>query len=223
MNIIDGFPIAIMHHLFGCSFNDLNKRLLNDIDSEIASKQQIERTIERTGGREIIQTPTLLETKYQSFKELSTNICLIVQPFFKQIGVIETNITAVDFWANVNESVSGFHMPHSHTGKSIYTGVYFPTTGFLNNVEIEENFNQPIIKSESNPAASSLVLLDPLEFVKTTTITNKVLRYPYFGNPICFQPQKSLMVMFPNYLPHMTIPNKNNNLKRISIAFNVSV
>ena len=219
MNIINGFPIAIMHHLFGCSFNDLNKRLINDIDSEIASKQ----TIERTGGKEIIQTAAFLETKYQSFKELSNNICLIVQPFFKQIGVMETNITVIDFWANVNESVAGFHMPHSHTGKSIYTGVYFPTTGFIDKVEIEEKFNQPIIKSESNPPPSSLVLLDPLEFVKTTTITNKVLRYPYFGNPICFQPQKSLMVMFPNYLPHMTIPNKNNNLKRISIGFNVGI
>jgi hypothetical protein len=225
MNIIEGFPIAIYHHLFGCSLNDLNKKLLDDIFIEISDPNI---KIERTGGKEIVQTAPLLETKYESFQQLSNHIVQVTYPFFKKIGILETSIGAVDFWANVNESVSGFHMPHSHTGsghsgKIIYTGVYFPTTGFINNNEIEEKFNQPVIKSESNPSDSSLVLLDPLEFVKTTTITNRVLRYPYFGNPICFQPQKSLLVMFPNYLPHMTIPNKNNSFKRISIAFNILI
>lgn len=222
MNIVEAFPIAIFHHLFGCSFNDLNKTLLDDIASETSSSAGM-KSVERTGGKEIVQTDSFLEKKYQSFNTLSNNIALVALPFFKRIGIMEPSVRVVDFWANVNESVTGFHMPHSHTGKSIYTGVYFPTSGFVDGIEIEEKFNSPIIKSESNPAAASLVLLDPLEFVKTTTITGNVLRYPYFGNPICFQPQKSLLVMFPNYLPHMTIPNKINNLKRVSIAFNISI
>lgn len=221
MNIIKGFPIAICYQLLGCSYNNLNQQLVADIVSET----ELGKVTKRTGGDDILQTNAGLEKKYDSFKQLSIVINNIASSFLHNIGVKEDRVTAIDFWGNINQSVSGFHMPHSHTSgnKNIYTGVYYPTSGFVDGLEIEEKFNQPIIKSESNAAAGSLVLLDPLEFVKTTTITNNVLRYPFFGNPIVFSPQRSLLILFPNYLPHMTIPNKVSNFKRISIAFNISI
>lgn len=221
MNIIKAFPIAISYCLLGRELNQLNISLVNDIEKELSSHS----SIERTGGKDVMQTKTNLEDKFDSFSQLSKIITLHASLTLEKIGVKENKVAAIDFWGNINQSVSGFHMPHSHTCglHNIYTGVYYPSSGFLNGNEIEEKFNEPVVKSESNAAAGSLVLLDPLEFVKTTTINNNVSRYPFFGNPIVFTPQKSLLILFPNYLPHMTIPNKVSNFKRISIAFNVSI
>lgn len=225
MNLIECFPIPVFYRLLGSLFNDLNDCLVSDIELEVASGK----LANRSGGNSISQTTLGLETRHTSFNKLRDVILSLSNECLTTIGVKNSIANVHGFWGNINQSDTGFHMPHSHVAgnHNVLVGVYYPTSGFVKKdgvwVEIEESFQQPVIKSESNPAAGSLALLDPLEFVKTVFTSSNVSRYPYFGNPICFKPQKSLLIVFPTYLPHMTIPNNRNDFKRVSISFSVSI
>jgi len=199
---------------------NLNKRLIEDIFVEYDKNDQ-----EQRSGVNVYQTRTGLEQKYDSFNLLSQKIEEFVHDFLKHSGV-EDDFSVKDLWANINSDSCAFHMPHSHGVRdSIMTGVYFPTSGFFGN-DYSNEINKsdvPIVSSRTQPNPGDLVLLDPIENIKTAIATSKTKKYPFFGNPICITPIAGSIVVFPSYLSHMVSPTRKSNFTRISIAYNVCI
>jgi len=218
-NDISAFAIPIRYGML--NVNDLNKKLIEDIFLELNNNGN-----EKRSGVGVYQTKSGLEKKYESFKTLSEKIKYFLLDFMKNVKVYD-EFFIKDVWGNINNDPFAFHMPHSHgiNNSCIFTGVYFPTSGYLDNDISKEcnNSKSPIITSKTQPNPGDLVLLDPNENIKTAIATKKTEKYPFFGNPICITPIKNTIVVFPSYLNHMVTPSKKENYTRISIAYNVSV
>ena len=221
MQIYDAFPIPVCVTTLGESMRDLNKQLISD------QKQEIDTNTMRRSGVNVKQTETKLDKKYESYNLLSKRIDHYCYNFIKNICPNITNAKSSAYFGNINDDKMAFHMPHSHSFDGFtFTGVYFPSSGFRNNVAIsdQQNLDEPIsLSSSTQPPDGSLVILDPLEYVKTGLAPEGAPKYPYFGNPICVVPKESTLIMFPSYLPHMVTPTREDNFVRISIAFNVTV
>jgi len=219
---LDSFAIPISIGTFGESSRELNTQIC--LDSERAFNEV---EVEERTGVGIEQTISGLEKHYDSFKTLADIITEYSRPLIGETGTLNTDINAEFFWANRNTNRSAFHMPHSHQLDGyMWTGVYFPTSGWRDGNPISENqdLNKITkITSKTQPSPGDLTILDPLQFVKTGTATKKTNRYPYWGNPICIPPKEGTIVMFPTYLPHLVTPTEEDNFKRLSIAFYVRV
>lgn len=220
---INAFAIPIVCGCFGEQSRKLNKQLLDDIFHCIENSD-----LEKRSGIGVKQTLLGLETFYTSFELLSGLISNYSEKYITSTGVKLKNSPLVkDFWANVNNDSSAFHMPHSHSVKSsLFTGVYFPSSGIQNDIHVSDtqNLDEEIkLVSKTQPNPGDLVLLDPLENIKTAIASDNIEKYPYFGNPICIEPKESTIVIFPSYLMHMVTPTKKENFTRISIAFNIGV
>ena len=193
---LDAFPIPMFLFDIGAPATELNEALLCDLERELRVDTQT-----RTGVN-ADQSPAGLESKYQSFSALRD----ILGQASSQL--LERKCTAEHLWGNTITQPHGFHMPHSHRiGNYMWNGVYFPMT-----------LDGPALHSSSQPPEGSLVLLDPLEFVKSGVADEDTDRYPYWGNPICITPKAGTMVLFPVYLPHMVTPIGQHD-SRTSIAF----
>lgn len=218
-NDISAFAIPIRYGMLNA--NDLNKQLIEDIFLELNNNGN-----EKRSGVGVFQTKSGLEKKYDSFKILSEKIKHFLLDFIKNVKVHDEFVVG-GIWGNVNNDSFAFHMPHSHgiNNSCIFTGVYFPTSGYFDNDKLKEYNNSkfPIVTSKTQPNPGDLVLLDPNENIKTAISTRKTEKYPFFGNPICITPVKNTIVVFPSYLNHMVTPTKKENYTRISIAYNVSI
>lgn len=193
---LDAFPIPLFVFDIGAPATELNDALLCDLERELGSDTQT-----RTGV-DASQSYAGLESKYQSFSALQD----ILGDVSSQL--LERECKAEHLWGNTLTEPHGFHMPHSHRiGNYMWNGVYFPMS-----------LDGPAIQSSSHPPAGSLVLLDPLEFVKSGVADESTDRYPYWGNPICITPKAGTMVLFPVYLPHMVTP-LGVRKQRASVAF----
>ena len=227
MNItrIDAFSIPIFFATFGEVSRTLNKALVDDIFKDMDS-----RPTEMRSGIDIFQTKTDMESRYDSFNELKTIMDKALKFMAKSIGMPNGTTNTHSFWGNVCESSYGFNMPHSHLVGSLFSGVYFPSSGIefkdgeYVSVSDEQNLDTPVeIKSTSTPDPGGLILLDPLEFCKSALVDNNCERYPYWGLPYNITPKEGTLVVFPNYLPHMVAPTRKENFTRVSIAFNISM
>lgn len=219
MNIqcIEAFPVPILYTNLGSNISKLNDDLISSLSQEVSN------SVEQRTGVDILQTKPGLEKKYDCFQKLASAIESFSNVSIKSLG-FHNDVVCHQMWGNVSNTGNGFNMPHSHlaSDNNVFTGVYFPTDGIVDNVKIQSKFNTNV-NSESQPQPGSLVILDPLEATKTLLITNKTERYPFFGNPICFHPSEGLLVIFPSYVYHMTVPTKKDNFTRISIAFNLKI
>ena len=219
---MSAFAIPINYGSLGEGMREINKSLTEDILHYMNIKDTQPRS-----GVGVKQTHLGLEHSYTSFEMLGTIISDYLAHYVKWAGVHTENIKVKEFWGNVNTDASAFHMPHSHGLRTaMFTGVYFPSSGIHNGIHLSESQNlddDPEIISRTQPNPGDLVLLDPLEFVKTSMVTGTTDKYPFFGNPICVPPRESTLIVFPSYLSHMVTPTKKENFTRISIAFNVEV
>lgn len=219
---ICAFAVPINYGSLGEDTRELNKVLVQDIFHYMENENTQARS-----GVGVKQTHLGLEHSYTSFETLGSVISKYMSHFVKWSGVHTENIKVKEFWGNVNKDPSAFHMPHSHGLRTaMFTGVYFPSSGIENGVNISDSQNlndDPEIISLTQPNPGDLVLLDPLEFVKTSMVTPRTDKFPFFGNPICVPPRESTLIIFPSYLSHMVTPTKKENFTRISIAFNVEV
>lgn len=220
---INAFAIPVACASFGEQARSLNKRLMDDIFHCIENGG-----LEKRSGVGVKQTTLELENIYSSFELLGSFISKYSENYVNWAGVKSGTPPVVnDFWANVNDDPSAFHMPHSHSvKKAVFTGVYFPSSGILDGVHISESQNldeELHLTSKTQPNPGDLVLLDPNENIKTAIATDNVEKYPYFGNPLCFEPRESTIVIFPSYLMHMVTPTKKENFTRVSIAFNLEI
>lgn len=219
---LNAFAIPITYGTFGEQSRELNHILIQDIYDDLSKSI--------SSGRSAIkvkQTNYRLEDRYHSFHLLSEIIQEFALPYIRWAGIKKENIKVYDFWANLNQDASAFHMPHSHSlHAGIFTGVYFPSSGIENEINLSDNQNldqNPELMSSSVPTPGSLVLLDPNENIKSSIATKLTEKYPYFGNPLCISPKEGTIILFPSYISHLVTPTENSKLTRISIAFNIKV
>lgn len=216
-NFLDLFPVPVSIGSLGEGSREFNKALLDEIKTIFKAEKTEQRT-----GIGVFQTAGGLEEKYEMFKVLQGVISSSAVEILNKTGTTSSEIIAENFWVNVNNSSSGYNMPHGHMFSHMWTGVYFPTSGF-SDTEIfsdKENLDEPAeLSSSSVPPPGSLVLLDPHEATKSGIALRNTSRYPYWGNPVCVAPKEGTMVLFPTYLPHMVTPTGKDNFTRISIAF----
>lgn len=219
---MSAFAIPICYGSFGEDSRNLNKQIVEDIDHYINNYD-----FEKRSGVDVKQSFLGLENIYNSFDILGNLISKYVEKYVEWSGVNTENIIVNNFWANVNTDPYAFHMPHSHDiRKATFSGVYFPSSGILNEISISDTQDlnkDPDVCSKTQPNSGDLVLLDPIEFVKTSIANKNISKYPFFGNPICITPREATIVIFPSYLSHMVTPTKKENFKRISVAFNIEI
>lgn len=177
---LDAFPIPLYILNIADQTKDMNRGLVKEIEENKTHQQ-------RTGVG-VNQTRAGMEEHHFFFMQLQSTVNDVASQ------MLGRQVYSESFWANSTEN--GYHMPHSHRiGDYMWNGVYFPcgeTDWFY--------------ESSSTPRAGSLVLLDPLEFVKSGVADIETPRYPYWGNPICIAPKEGTLVLFPVYLPHMVTP-----------------
>lgn len=220
----DAFSIPIFYGTLGEQSRSLNKELVHDILKDVKNN-----TAQKRSGVDIHQTFTGLENQYKSFNELKQAIDQILLSFPVSIGADSYKASSVHYWANVDNSSYGFNMPHSHGAGYVFSIVYFPSSGIVNegkekeeHISSKQNLDVGVsIGSASHPGPGNLVLLDPIEFCKSAVVPGDVKRFPYWGLPLCITPKEGTLIMFPSYLPHMVTPTKNDTLTRISVACNI--
>lgn len=231
------FPTFVSFGTLGNKTKELNKQLVSDIWKDINSNP----LPPQTSGHGDMATSTSLENKYDSFKSLAEHIAHWAEPAIKEAGFYFEEVRCKGLQAKVIKDPAGYHMPHSHDGSNYWTGVYYPSSGILNGEWLEDDIDldntMPLVESLSLPKPGSIVLLDPIECVKVSSLReaafnmsfgpnqNKKLvdRYPNHGHPIAMVPRQSGIVMFPTFLPHMVTPHRNNNLERHAIPFHIEI
>lgn len=221
------FPVPVTMANFGEDAKDLNESLIADSFSEKAMHPIP--IIRSATGPSAWQSASDLEERYESFallRENIKNVLYSVMPGygFAYDGNYDDIFECKMFWANILSEESSFMMPHIRgTGNTVFSGVYFPTSGLTPQHEDyhqDEDYEDVEIRASSTPRPGDLVLFDPAAVEKRQPIPNFVVRYPYYGSEICIKPKKSHLIVFPNYLSHMVTPIPKDFV-RLSISFSL--
>ncbi len=205
------FPIPITYGSLGNDSRELNSVLVEHVKADVAIKSEIR------SGVGVQQTVTGMEHKYPGIQVLKKAMDVAANEMFRFTGVNAVADTG-QYWGNYNPgNPSAFHMPHSHSmsGDTIFSGVYFP-------MGKDPDDDLPQLMSESNPKPGSLVMIDPVHFIKYSVAPPNTNRYPFFGLPISMEPQQGMFILFPSYLSHMVVPMTTTE-ERMSIAFAIKV
>lgn len=205
------FPIPISVCNFGENFHDLNTRLVKDTLIEIAN-DPLGEDHSNLGGW---HSKTNLETKYDSYRELSSVLTQCGNMYCKQHGY-QQGLVCSDLWANMNGS-GDLNFMHHH-GTTALSGVYYPVESIVNG-DLKFNYTQenPIKAGTwDNKNGGSLVFQDPSYGMKTHLLKDK--SSPYNVDFYHVYPTSSVLVLFPTYLLHMVLPFKEDKV-RMSISF----
>jgi hypothetical protein len=223
---LDLFAIPISIINLGEDSRKINADILEQIilikDNEIS---------QRRTGVGVWQSSVGIEEKYSFFSTLSNYFFSQSLSYLNKVGLtgdIASYMKCENFWINYNNSPYAYHPPHIHgTGNTMFSGVYYPSSGILNDEHISknQNLNDPIeIISSGQPKPGSLVFLDPVSALKSQVYPNgKLNKYPYYGLEICITPREGTLVLFPHYLQHLVTPTETTGLIRMSIAFNINI
>jgi hypothetical protein len=224
---LDLFAVPISVINLGEQSRLFNQNVLMQIDQIRKDEQSQLRT-----GVGVWQSSPNLEKRYPwinvSLPEYFFSLSL---DYIKKAGLtgdISSYMKCEDFWINYNESPYAYHAPHIHgKGDTMFSGVYYPSSGILNGEHISEkqNLNAPVeIISSGQPKPGSLVLLDPASAIKSQVHPGEKLnRYPYYGLEICITPREGVLVLFPHYLQHLVTPTETPGFIRTSVAFNINI
>lgn len=227
------FPTVLSFGMLGNKTKELNRKLVQDIWYDIENSP---RPANRSGVNDI-STSHGLERKYDSFRELSLLIQEWAKPSIAKAGFRIQDVIVDSLVGKVYKDPTAYSMPHSHSTRTYWTGVYYPTFGIINgqwqNEDADLDQELPQIESLSNPRPGSIVFLDPIECIKTSSLGDAayanlngrtlVDRYPNHGHPICMVPSESAITLFPTFLPHMVTPHRNPDLERYAIPFYVDM
>lgn len=205
------FPIPISVCNFGKYFHDLNINLVEDTLEEKNKDIEGEDHSNMWGWH----SKTDLETKYESYKNLSTVLTKYGNLYCKQHGY-KTGLVCTDLWSNINRS-GDLNFIHHH-GTSALAGVYYPIESI---VDDNWNFNYTTenpIKGGTwdNQNGGSLVFQDPSYGMKVHLLKDEAS--PYNVDFYHIYPTSSVLVLFPTYLLHMVLPFKEDKV-RLSISF----
>lgn len=103
----------------------------------------------------------------------------------------------------------------------IATGVYFPASLIQNGKSREEdldNFDPAQIFAETG-VGGELIIYDPSYAIKRQLI--KPQGSPYYDGLKQISPRESLLIVFPQYLPHSVDPLLKDDIERYSISYTV--
>ena len=169
------------------------------------------------------QSESGLERKYASFLELQKHIEACAATYLVHINYTETgSVKCAGLWANCMSGGGAHSMYHIHgSGAVIATGVYYPAALMKDRESKQEDlddFNPQSIFTETG-VGGELVIYDPGYIVK-----RQVIKPPgshYYEALKTIAPRESLLILFPQYLPHSVEPLLDNQLKRYSISFTI--
>ena len=225
---LDIFPVPITVINLGENSREMNKILMNELEEEM--KDNYDAPL-RTGVG-VWQSNFGLEKRRETFANLAEMFLDLSIPTLTRagfLGDLKSYMVCDDFWGNINDSPSAFNSPHIHGhGFTIFSGVYYPTSGILNGEEVSKKQDLDImttIRSATRPEPGDLVLMDPSYAVKNQVFPFKIQnnRYPYYGLEYCITPREGTLVLFPNYLMHYVAPTEKENFRRVSIAFSINL
>lgn len=214
-------PVAYIN--YGNEFKDLNKDLIRDIYDEKKNYTQANRS-----GVGVWQSSLGIESRYESFNILRSNIDVGIKTWLPQIGYhgidVNNKFVCRSLWANMMTEPGAFHLPHIHgSGQTVFSGVYWPTSGLnekgkplFPEEKINEAEEDVFAQKKLNPG--DLVFYDPAFAVKRQIIPKGVQDHEFYGGSIVVRPRESKLVIFPNYLTHMVVPFTKKQT-RISISF----
>jgi hypothetical protein len=227
------FPTPVSFGMLGNKTKELNKKLVEDIWFDIENSPPAR----KRAGVNDISTSSSMERRYHSFLELSKIIEEWAKPSIAKAGFHVKDVKVYNLCGKVYQDPTSYSMPHSHSAQSYWTGVYYPTYGIIDkkwqNEDADLDAILPMVESLSNPKPGSIVLLDPVECIKVSSLgeaafkdingRNVVDRYPNHGHPICMVPQESAIVLMPTFLPHMVTPHRNPKLERYAIPYTLDM
>lgn len=205
------FPIPISVCNFGKKFHELNLDLVRDALNEREQDPSGEDHSNFGGWH----SKTNLETKYQSYKTLSSVLTEYGNLYCKQHGYLQ-GLVCSDLWANFNGS-GDMNFMHHH-GTTALSGVYYPIES-INGENWKFNYtSENPIKSGTwdNNKGGSLVFQDPSYGMKVHL--PKDHSSPYNVDFYHVYPTSSVLVLFPTYLLHMVLPFREDKV-RMSISF----
>lgn len=219
INCADLFPVPLVIDNFGESARELNRRLLDDIHIEMEQG-------DASDSRSFIsawQSASGLERKYASFVELKKHIEACAATYLAHIKYADVlSVKCAGLWANCISGTGGHSMYHIHgSGAVIATGVYYPVSlikdGESNKEDLDDFSPQTIFRNTG--VGGELIIYDPNYVIKRQVIKPSGSHYYEALKEI--SPRESLLVMFPQYLPHSVEPLLNDQLRRYSISFTI--
>lgn len=217
------FPIPVGIKNLGEESRELNKQIIK----EIYKLKEIENSKTRS-GKNLFQTGADLHTRSDFFNELCGVFFNHMKPYLESVGINDPDINCeIDgLWFNYNNSPHAFHIPHIHgSGKTLFSGVYYPSSGILDGKELsdDQNLNENVnFETKVDIKPGSIVLLDPSFVAKTTVLADFIKRKPYYLQQVCLEPKAGTLLLFPAYLPHYVVPTQKENLERFSLVFSVN-
>ena len=216
------FPSPLGYVNFGEANRDLNKRLIEDIETEMMQSEGKKRTFKK--NEMSWQSFPKMERKYSSFEELQLYISDSAKPILHESGVSYETAYAhrtEGLWANVILGAGGYSRPHIHGhGRTLWSGVYYPKG--LQDVENLDDFNEDdyILLGYQPNNDGALVIFDNARVEKGLVLTEFDSR-EFYGSEIMVKPRESLLILFPVWLMHMVTPLTTNE-KRYSISFAIN-
>lgn len=205
------FPIPIGVANFGQKNHELNIQLVEDALLERQKDPEGEDHSNMGGWHSKVN----LETKYDSYKELSKILTEHGNQYCKLHGY-KSGIVCSDLWANINQS-GDLNFLHHH-GTTALAGVYYPIESIMDGNWNFNYTNQNPIKAGTwnNQDGGSLVFQDPAYGKKVHLLTDKPSAFNIDFYHV--YPTASVLILFPTYLLHMVLPFKEDKT-RLSISF----
>ncbi len=136
------FGIDFHSKNFGDSHQELNKRLIQDIDTDMSFNKSLERSFAKNNCS--WQSAENLNKRYDSFYELG------------EIIKEHSGYDKINIWANVILKPGGFSRPHTHGPYTNLTGVYYP-----HDLYDDYDDNEDVVIDGWNKDEGVLVLFDP--------------------------------------------------------------
>ena len=208
---------------FGTENSELNKQLINDIETERELDTGKDRTFKYYDAS--WQSFSIMESKYESFETLREQIQYSLKPIMKHSGFeqeVVDNCKVENLWANLIFDAGGYSTPHFHgSGRTLWSGVYYPQ-GMEENDNLDEFTEERWIQLGHRDGDGILVLFDAAKFTKAQ-VYKPFETGEYYGQEVTVLPRESLLVLFPAWMGHMVTPlTKKENRYSISFACNYS-
>jgi len=215
------FPSPFGYVNFGNENRSLNKRLIEDIETEMMQSEGKDRTFKKNDRS--WQSYPKMETRYSSFEELRIYIDDAVKPILVESGVEYGTVYAhrtEGLWANTILDAGGYSRPHIHgVGRTLWSGVYYPKG--LEEIDNLDEFNEDdFIFNGFEKIDGALVLFDNARVEKGLVLTTFEDR-EFYGGEVTVKPRESLLLLFPVWLMHMVTPLTSKD-KRYSISFSIN-
>lgn len=180
---------------FPC-YIDNQEQIVHDLKSRWTTRE-----VDKALDQESYSTEDTLNTD-PLYKNLSTKILTAVRSVWDKYGYVDIEPYITSMWANSLGKSASIHV-HAHSN-SFFSGVWYPE-----DVEIDAASNGGAIK-----------FIDPVG--TKYQLMPKVRGHNEFNTgEIIMRPKKGMLLLFPSWLEHGTIPNRYAIQPRFSVSFNI--